>query len=251
MSNQLPENLNHTFDLDPPFFDDAKKIQTKITLQGGVEHDYKMEMPPCGVGLDLMTRHIHEFTGRIQALEIPDIHGGARFSLFRNSLHGRTSTAPMTGWLEVNTGQLNVPLTRAHFTKIGRAWIARAATTTERADQIIWMRTVKKEPSTTVEQFESNLLLTNQLTEWLPGNSPVLNADEIKNTFFNGMPIKWKSAYRAANLNANTDTFNSILSYMRTCEKESNNKAKYNLLKQQQTNSRSDYNQGRFQASGG
>ena len=216
MSNTIAENLSHTFDLNPPFFEDSRKITTKVTRMNR-EFTYKMDMPPCGIGLDLMVRHLHEFTGRVQALDIPANHGIARFALFRNSLQESRSTAPMAGWITV-VGEMDFPMTQEEFEIHGRAWIARAATSTERDEQVLFMRTVKKEPTITVEQFESNILLTNALTNWLPGDTPILTDNEIKHTFFNGMPVTWREKYRAANMNPSTDTFTNILSYMRTCE---------------------------------
>ena len=79
--------LNHTFDLKPPMFEASKKITMKVQ---GVDHPYKMEMLPCGIGLYFLkklvvTRNIHEFQGRvIHALKIPGALGIACFSLIRN-----------------------------------------------------------------------------------------------------------------------------------------------------------------------
>ena len=80
-------------------------------------------------------------------------HAGTRFK------EGSTSTAPMAGWLDV-TGEMDFSMTQEQLRITGKAWIARAATPTERDKQILHMRTIKKEPNITVEQFESNILLT-------------------------------------------------------------------------------------------
>jgi hypothetical protein len=252
MSNQIADTLQHTFYLDPPLFEDAEKISTTIT-RDDKDHIYKMYMPKCGVGLNLMTRHIHEFTRKSEALEIPDDHGKARFSLFRNSL---ANAAPSSGW-EAVTKDLadNDQRTQQRFKDAGKAWIARVSIPNDRNDQILWMRTVQKGPNMTSELFDSNLRLTNDLTDWLPGNKDILTEDELKTTFFNGMPHAWKAQYRAAGLNAEEATHASILAYMRGAERESNNKASRNMQKQAHNGSSSNTsrhrNGGRNPTNGG
>jgi hypothetical protein len=56
--SQISEQLLHTFDLQPPPFEDDGKISTMIE-KDQKEHNYKMSMPPCGIGLDKMTRRVH------------------------------------------------------------------------------------------------------------------------------------------------------------------------------------------------
>ena len=239
--------MNHTFTLTPPLFDNSKKIVTKVTCDGR-DHECKMEMPPCGAGLDVMVRHLHKFTGRARALDAPDVHGRARFLLFRNSLQGSRSAAPMAGWLNV-LGAMNFSLTQEQLRITGKAWIAHAATTAERDDQTLCMRTVTKEPTVAVEQLESSLMPTNQLTEWLPGDAPILADAEVKNALFNRAPVIWKEKHRAASASAATDAFVAILSHMQTCEKESNKEAKRKLLKQQSGCNNAHEGQGRVQSS--
>jgi hypothetical protein len=53
-----------------------------------------------------------------------------------------------------------------------------------------------KGPNVTVEKFESNLHLCNQLTGWLPGPTPISSAEELKETLFNGMPHSWSTKFR-------------------------------------------------------
>jgi hypothetical protein len=231
--SQISEQLLHTFDLQPPPFEEDRKISTMIE-KDQKEHSYKMNMPPCGIGLEKMTRHIHEFSERAGNMEIPVSHGLARFFLFRMSL---SNAAPKAGWQEVTKGTDKDPKTAASFKAIGKAWIARVAVPRDRDDQILWMRTVTKGYSMSTEVFDSNLRLTNSLTEWLPGNSPILTEPELKTTFFNGMPQAWKAAYRAAGKNYQEESHTAILAYMRGSERESDLKAKRNVAKQQRNGS--------------
>ena len=57
-----------------------------------IRHDnvtYKINMPSCGIGVDLMVRHAHEFMERIQDIGVPDEAGIVYFMLFRSTLrHG-------------------------------------------------------------------------------------------------------------------------------------------------------------------
>ena len=255
MSNQIAETLLHTFTLEPPLFEDAEKISTRI--QGNDKEEtlyYKMSMPPCGVGLGPMTRHIHEFSRRADALEIPDEHGKARFSLFRNSL---TNASPIASWEEVTKDLTDTdPRTPERFIATGKAWIARVSVPSDREDQILWMRTVQKGPGMTTEMFDSNLRLTNNLTDWLPGTQLILTEDELKATFFNGMPHAWKAQHQAAGKSSQTETHVAILAYMRCQERESDLKSRRNMQKQTSNASsnrsgRSNYNGGRNQSSGG
>jgi hypothetical protein len=181
-------------------------------------------------------------------MEIPALHGIARFSLFRMSL---SNAAPKAGWQEVTKGTDKDPKTAASFKAIGKAWIARVAVPRDRDDQILWMRTVTKGYSMSTEVFDSNLRLTNSLTEWLPGNSPILTEPELKTTFFNGMPQAWKAAYRAAGKNYQEESHTAILAYMRGSERESDLKAKRNVAKQQRNGSSNRSIGGKTNSSGG
>ena len=65
----------------------------------GRDHGYEMGTLPCRTGMDLKTLHVHEFTEKVQSLEISRIHGGACLNLFWNLLQQESrSTALRTGW---------------------------------------------------------------------------------------------------------------------------------------------------------
>jgi hypothetical protein len=85
-----------------------------------------------------------------------------------------------------------------------------------------------------VKKFESNLHLCNQLTDWLPGPTPILSADELKQTFFNGMPHSWTTKFQESGQNQHHVTSQDMLACMRNCQKESNTEQIKNMLKQQQ-----------------
>jgi hypothetical protein len=77
----------------------------------------------------------------------------------------------------------------------------------------------------------------------LPGPTPVLTAEELKQTFFNAMPHSWTTKFRESGQQENLVTKQAMLAYMRNCQKESNAKQQKNMLKQQQK--RDPYNGGR------
>ena len=195
-----------------------------------------MDMLPCGTGLENMTRHIHEFSNRIENLEIIPENDRARFALFRYSLTTNSSSDARTAWDKVFEARGEAPLTKERFTELGKEWIAHSAVEQDRDDQILYLRNVIKGPSTTVEEFQSNLILCNQLTDWLPGTAPVLTKDELRLTFFNGMPHLWITKFKESGQNVQKTRLQVILAYMRNCQKESNAKALKNMLKQQQKN---------------
>lgn len=94
------------------------------------------------------------------------------------------------------------------------------------------MTTITKGPNTTAEEFEWNLLLCDQLTDWSPGTTPVLTADELKQKpssmecHIRGLP----SSENQAKINISRQV---MLAHMHDCQKESNAKQMKNMLKQQ------------------
>ena len=66
MNNYKMESVRpFVININPPAFKDPLKIATKV-MKGEKEYSYKMDMPPCGIGLENMTRHIHEFSNRMR-----------------------------------------------------------------------------------------------------------------------------------------------------------------------------------------
>jgi hypothetical protein len=228
--------------VSPTPFKDPIRIATKI-IKHDKEFSYKMEMPPCRIGLESMTHHVHEFSSRIENLEISPENERARFALFRHSLTTNSLSSAKMGWDEACNGNTITPLSKKLFIRLGKRWIARSAVERDRADQVQCLRNVTKGPNTTVEEFQSNLLLCNQLTDWLPGPTLVLTADELKQTFFNAMQHLWTTKFRESGQQENLVTKQAMLACMRNCQKESNAKHQKNMLKQQQK--RDPYNGGR------
>jgi hypothetical protein len=180
IDNRVVDQHPCVITVTPAPFKDPMRIATKI-IKDDKEFSYKMEMPPCGTGSESMIRHVHEFSSGIENLEISPENERARFALFRCSLTTNGSSSAKTGWDEVHNGGTITPLTKNLFIQLGKQWIARSAVERDRADQVLRSRTVAK----------LNLLLCNQLADWLPGPTPVLTADELKQTFFNAMPHLW------------------------------------------------------------
>jgi hypothetical protein len=131
--------------------------------------------------------------------------------------------------------------------ELGKEWIERSAVERDRQDQVLHLRTITKGPDVTVEEFESNLHLCNQLTDWLPGPTPILSSEELKETFFNGMPHSWSTKFRESGQNQHNVTSQVTLACMRNCQKESNAKQTKNVLKQQQKQNPSNGGRGRGQ----
>jgi hypothetical protein len=124
-------------------FKDPTRIATKIISYGN-EHSYKIDVPPCGAGLEAMTRHMHEFSSRVENLEIPPENERARFALFRHSLTTNSLSSARVGWDEVFENRGDKPLTRERFVELGKEWIARSAVERDRQDQVPCLRTIAK-----------------------------------------------------------------------------------------------------------
>jgi hypothetical protein len=223
IDNRVMDQHPCVVNMTPPPFKDPTRIATKI-IEDDKELSHKMEMPPCGTGSESMTRHVHEFSSRVENLEISPENERACFALFRCSLTADSSSSAKMGWDEACNGNAITPLSKKLFIRLGKKWIARSAVERDRADQIPCLRTVTKGPNTTVEEFESNLLLCNQLADWLPGPTPALTADELKQTFFNAMPRSWTTKFRESGQLENLVAKQAVLACMRNCQKESNAK---------------------------
>jgi hypothetical protein len=105
------------------------------------------------------------------------------------------------------------------------------------------LTTITKGPNTTAEEFEWNLLLCDQLTDWSPGTTPVLTADELKQKpssmecHIRGLP----SPENQAKINISRQV---MLAHMHDCQKESNAKQMKNMLKQQKKKNPSNGGRG-------
>jgi hypothetical protein len=84
MNNRTMETHPFAINVMPQPFKDPVRIATKI-VRNHNEHTYKMDMPPCGLGLEAMTRHMHESSSRVENLETPLENERARFALFQHS----------------------------------------------------------------------------------------------------------------------------------------------------------------------
>ena len=178
---------------------------------------YRLNMPMCGIGVAAQIRHAHEFTERIKDTGIPDDRSIVYFKLFRSSLTQGTRT----GW---DTLVDHIDPTIHNFHIALKAWINRIAEQTDRNDQLTYLRTVKKGVSQTCELFEANLAHCNKLTAWLPGQSPILTENELKNIFYNGMPQAWLSTFSASAQTVDGISYSALMSYMRGREKDANKK---------------------------
>jgi hypothetical protein len=95
---------------------------------------------------------------------------------------------------------------------------------------VLYLRTVCKGLGQTVEQFYSNLVLTNHLTGSLPGTELLLTTDEMKFTFFNGMPSAWLEKFKSTGKSIHNEPTSEVLAYMHNREGESNLKQMKQML---------------------
>jgi hypothetical protein len=99
INNRIMDQHPCVINVTPTPFKDPMRITMKL-IKDDKEFSYKMEMPPCGTGLESMTRHVHEFSSRVENLEISPENERARFALFRCSLTADGSSSAKMGWDE-------------------------------------------------------------------------------------------------------------------------------------------------------
>jgi hypothetical protein len=90
------------------------------------------------------------------------------------------------------------------------------------------LRSALKTNSQTAEEFANNLETVNKLTDWMPGNAPLLTQEELKTACCNGSPQAWKMAFDQAGKNILTTEHPELLSHVRGRETDSNNRAQRN-----------------------
>jgi hypothetical protein len=100
MNNRTMETHPFVINVTPQPFKDPVRITTKI-VRNHNEHTCKMDMPPCGLGLEAMSCHMHEFSSHVENLETPPENERACFALFQHSLTTNSLSGARVGWDEV------------------------------------------------------------------------------------------------------------------------------------------------------
>jgi hypothetical protein len=103
---------------------------------------------------------------------------------------------------------------------LGKEWIAKVTTARNRADQLLYLRAVRKGLEQTAEQFADNLEHTNNLTDWMPGTARLL--------IYDGSPTAWKTNFNEAGKNIDDASYPKLIAYMRSREQDSNDRQRSN-----------------------
>jgi hypothetical protein len=75
--------------------------------------------------------------------------------------------------------------------------------------------TSRKPPTMDVTAYYCRLRVLNQYLDWLPGDTPVLTPEELKQVFHDGMPERWRHFYRMSGRSVQMDSPAEIHQFFR------------------------------------
>ena len=93
-----------------------------------------------------------------------------------------------TIWGHIIIDANNPMETEMNFTNCIRSFIASHSTTEDRHEFVGQLRVPHKPREITVQSFYYRLREMNGYVQWMPGNEPELNEDQLKQAFFDAMP---------------------------------------------------------------
>jgi hypothetical protein len=73
----------------------------------------------------------------------------------------------------------------------------------------------RKPPTMDVTAYYCRLRVLNQYLDWLPGDTPVLTPEELKQVFHDGMPERWRHFYRMSGRSVQMDSPAEIHQFFR------------------------------------
>jgi hypothetical protein len=122
--------------------------------------------------------------------------------------------------------------------------IATYASVSERAQQIEYVRTVKKPLNLECRAFLIKLRNLNAMAELLPGTAQILDEDLLKRSFVHAMPISWQNRFEQMGRNFETTDIKDLCQYFSVQEKLANASAKLSTARQKNGTAKSDNDNG-------
>jgi hypothetical protein len=114
--------------------------------------------------------------------------------------------------------------TEANFDLRLKDFIAVHSTSSDCHEWLQSLRTEKKTREMGTQNFWYRLIDINKQIEWLPGFEPVLNDDQIKQAFYDAMPLTWKTFFVNAGKVLQESTMAEVARYFKNQENNANQK---------------------------
>jgi hypothetical protein len=99
-----------------------------------------------------------------------------------------------------------------------RSFIASHSTAEDRHELVLQLRSPHKPREILVQSFYYRLHEVNGYVEWLPGNEPQLNENQLQQAFFDPMPSSWRECFTQAGHSNDAMTLAQVLRYFRQQE---------------------------------
>ena len=151
--------------------------------------------------------------------------GTSLYEVFPRSL----SLVLRTIWEQINQDadadpNVNNTETPANFDTRLREFIAVHATADDHYESAQFLRACRKPLSLPVQAFWYKLREYNSYIEWIPGNEPMLNEQQMHQAFHDAMPPTWRECFANAGNSVATMTRTEIVRYFRYQESQATKK---------------------------
>lgn len=142
-------------------------------------------------------------------------------------------------WEQLNQEANNNPLvnntqTVNHFDSRFREMIAVHATQEDRYDLVQALRACRKPRELPVQTFWYKLREFNSYIDWIPGNEPALNEQQVKQALHDAMPPTWRERFANAGNSLAGMTMAQVVQYFRKQEDQATRKMNENVQQQRQ-----------------
>jgi hypothetical protein len=213
--NTAPVHLNYTF-----------PVTVKHTLKT-VEGTQSLHFPLCNAerGISAVLPHMWSFTTAVKRIDFESESGV--WYLWTGTLREDAKAnwdvleEALPDGTELDSDQLQLLM---------REWIAAYAADSDRAQQIEYVRTVKKPLNIDCKAFLIKLRNLNAMADLLPGIALVLDDDSLKRCFFNAMPSSWQTRFEHMGRNFETTEIKDLSQYFSAQERLASAKAKLTSL---------------------
>jgi hypothetical protein len=118
--------------------------------------------------------------------------------------------------------------TEANFDLHLKEFIAVHSTSSDHHEWLQSLQTETKPREMGVQKFWYRLIDINKQIEWLPGFEPVLTDDQIKQAFYNAMPVTWRDRYVHSGKVFQESKMAEVAQYFRSQENNANQKQQEN-----------------------
>ena len=145
----------------------------------------------------------------------------------------------LTDWEQLNQEADNDPnvnniATVNHFDSRLREMIAVHATSDNRYELVQSLRACRKPRDLPVQTFWYKLREFNSYVDWIPGNEPALNEQQVKQAFHDAMPPTWQERFANAGNSLVGMTMAQVVQYFRKQEDQAARKMNENNQQQRQ-----------------